>query len=456
MKKISLLLAVLGLTGCLAQAQVVTTLSASNVTAWSAQLYGSYAGLVTGRTYSGSIFYGLTNGGTNELAWSKASSGFVIEPSGTGDVAGIFSRTVVELVPTNTYYFRARIFDFDTMTTTWATQSLTFVTGNPAPTVMPGVAFAAVTVDTNGVLHSPPDFFEKNGIQPTQGVDLINARLGSNEQAITTMRVVVTSRVVVLQAGFDDLDDPSILLLDAYGNEKLFIGYNTNSMSTDPLVVRWKYPDSPDTTLTRSMSSDDLIVNNRRILNEINFQQFFGSGLTSTAFVVGGGYSYRLFGTNQPGFFSPIIGTALPIWWSGNQGSGTGMDADLLDGIDSTNLVRWSGGNITARTVNVQDRFTIRTNGPDVVLNYSGFGNLVITMGSSTAAVFTGSAVTFPSASVGAQSVVATNSTSYFGPTYGNGLGWTNIPLTGLRLANNYTGGVMRLVTTDGVTFFLQ
>lgn len=384
MKKLILLFVAFGITGYLAQAQVITTLPASNVTAWSAQLYGSYAGLATGRTYSGTIYYGLSNGGTNELSWSNASSGFGIEPSGTGDVAGTYSRTVVELLPTNTYYYRARVFDFDTLTATWATQTLTFVTGNQAPTAMPAVAFAAVTVDTNGVLHSPLDFFEKNGVLPTQAVAGILARLGSNETAIATKP---DSNTVW------DTFVPMISFSSATGALRALIDVALGSLGTG-----WS---GVSATQTVQMSGHNIA----------------GAGaITSQQLRVSGDVSLANVGTpTNTVYLRYLKGLRL--------GSTTGTDINI------------TGGDVVSGS------------GPGGPVNINGG----VSLAGTPKATVTINGHAFNESAITLNAAVTIN-----GSVAGNAPGVTNIPLTGLRLSNAYTGGVMRLVTTDGVTFFLQ
>ncbi len=174
--------------GCVAQAQTVATVSNNSVTAWSAKLFGSYTNLSTNSAFGFDLkfYYGETDGGTNVLDWDHASSSLYVEPTSTNDNYGTFNRTIVELEETNTYFYRAVADDFlDTLT--WATQSLSFVSAGEAPTNMPDVTHKSVTVLPDGTLHEPANFFAANGIVPTSGVEQLFIRVTSNEMWIAMM-----------------------------------------------------------------------------------------------------------------------------------------------------------------------------------------------------------------------------------------------------------------------------
>jgi len=418
--------------GCLVQAQTLTSVAASNVTAWSAALHGSYGGLATGRSYEVFFYYGQTDAGTNHIGWSNSSSGATIAPADTNEAAGAYSRTVVELTAGTQYWYRAAAYDLDTFDLLMATQSLTFTTRGASPTSMPVVSFMTVVVDTNGVLHFPTNFFEANGIVPTSGVAQLLQRLESNETA-----VAATAEAALPKAG--GVSTGSYELQNTSGGVN-----STNTITLQPTVGGGSFRNRGYAQIGSILAAD-----------------------------MGYGWVRLGVGTN-----SSMIYRGSDPWFNFSNQSLTNIDTIVanriigsLNAADLTNgsvlgFASLSGndnfgaGTITANTFVAGTRLSISNSGADTVINYTGFGNLTIMRGSSTAAVFTGSAVMLPNSSLSTMSVTATNGHSYFGSISGNANGAggpiTNIGLNSLRIGNNYTGGVMRLVTTDGVTFFLQ
>lgn len=456
------------------RAQSVETIASINVTSWSASLHGSYADLSTNEFfgYALQFYYGLTDGGTNAGDWDTHSSQFYVTPTDTNDNYGNYTRTIIELAETNTYYYRAAAIGF-VEGTVWATNSLTFTTTGASPTSMPAISHGSVTVGTNGVLHWPENFFEANGILPTQGVEQIFIRITSNEVNIVAL--------------YSNKLDASTF----YSSEA-----HTNSVKASGVPIYKELSSQHDPGFAPGFETNSGIVSVRNSYGQLSARLRAGGPATSGMIEIGEGIMHTALSSSLSD--SNLLRNGHTVWDSGNHGPGSGLNADTLDGLHSSSFITTAGGTLTgltrmptlrltnasgtyvdltalatsnetlvvnaisttsinAQRIGVTDKVAIYNDGVNSVFRYLGFGNMhfMIGSGSGTQLVMTGSAATF-STSVGAYSVTATNGPSYFGLINGNAAGVTNIPLTGLRTANSYTGGVMTLRTTDGETFYLE
>lgn len=439
-----------------ARGQTVSTVTASNITSWSATLHGSYTDLSTnaGFGYELKFYYGKTDGGTNVGDWDGSSGGTWVQPTSTNNNYGSFSRSIVELEQTNTYYYRA--FATDLFTSLWATQSLSFVTKWNAPTSTPSVAYRHVVVGTNGVLHSPVDFFEKNGILPTQGVDQIFIRITSNELNV------------------------------AY----IFSDYLSKSNAAGTYFSTTGGPISGEVVILTNMIIEGMTLR----LNGINHEIIGKVGGTGQSVRIRGGGS-TLVGTGVGGdlylggaqAYAGGVGGQI-ILESGVNGSGQVIsNLNLIE--SSANRVTLS--NVHGRTVlemisdlgqnaglsiptgiinrirsavsGVAKHFQLTT--PDID-DVGSSGSIILETGANASGsgysggitLGVGSAANMGPISLvrGNQALIIWTNITLYGPLNADIRQSTNLPLSGLRLANSYTGGVMTLQTTDGVTFFLK
>jgi hypothetical protein len=424
-------------------AQEVSTLSASNVTAWSARLYGAYGNLPTGSTYNVTFVYGPTDGGTNISGWASTSSGILVTPTALTTAA--YNRTIIDLAASTTYYYRAVAFDDDLFgPTIWATQSLTFVTRGASPTSMPSVAYQSVVVDTNGVLHFPANFFEANGIQPTQAVDAIIARLDDLEATRATNGAWMgdLSAYPTNGAWIADVEQWST-----------YKGVSTLDLQANNLVALSNSP-----SLAPSGSFANLHFGYARQTNRVSFTHGTPGNVYGNAFW--GAYIGNSGGSLT---FSNSVGSSFNGSYeaSGNsslRGIGQMVRGRMSDPVNmgsaasgSAVFGRQYGGGLGGVTVDSPGSIVLihsEVVGQSATIGENAGGSLVMGAATSTNkyAIVVGDGMT----SRGEGSIVAS------GGFHGDAANVTNITLQGLRLLNTYTGGVMRLVTTDGVNFFLQ
>jgi len=430
-----------------AHAQTVTTLSNNNVTAWSARLYGGFADLPTNTAfgYDMLFYYGTTDGSTNPLAWENVSSSTYVEPTGTNDNFGVFASTIIELAETNAYYYRAVADDlFGAFI--WATQSMNFVTAGRAPANMPGITHKSVTVLPDGTLHDPPNFFEANGIVPTSGVQQLFIRVTSNETIIAMLitgafnraggdisgvtrlfnglhlqprsnAVYMVSRPIFFHAIGDTMQQTNSFHMWFNGEDL----YGATSSVFGATIGRKFWTQFNDYDLLAGLLPQ-MTLNSGQVTN----REAWGYWNPSTSGI-----------TNPVNIASALTTATLRVLgevYLASPGTPTNVTyARYFKGIASP------ASDIT--DINITGGDMISFSGPGGKVNING--------GVSWAGSPRGSVL------INGHTFSETN-VILNGSVHANGAAFSNIPVTALRLANLYTGGVMRLVTTDGINFFLQ
>ena len=86
----------------------------------------------------------------------------------------------------------------------------------------------------------------------------------------------------------------------------------------------------------KNSGSGDYSILNTSGANEIKFNDNTANGLV---FIAGNNNQLKINTTIADFTNVPSIG-GVPVWYAGNDGAGSGLDADLLDGVDSTSFVR--------------------------------------------------------------------------------------------------------------------
>ena len=86
----------------------------------------------------------------------------------------------------------------------------------------------------------------------------------------------------------------------------------------------------------KNSGSGDYSILNTSGANEIKFNDNTANGLV---FIAGNNNQLKINTTIADFTNVPSIG-GVPVWYAGNDGAGSGLDADLLDGIDSLSFVR--------------------------------------------------------------------------------------------------------------------
>jgi hypothetical protein len=473
----------------LAAGQTVETAGASNVTAWAARLYGTYAGLTTGLSYNLKFAIGPYDGGTDEGLWQymNNTADLAVTPGTTNETEGAFSRMVVELGGGTTYYYRAYL--TTTGETFWATNSLTFASLADAPTNTPEVTHSAVTVDADGLLHWPLNFFAANGVIPTQGVVTLAFRVGSNETLIATL---VTGKL-----------NRAEWALDPSTTNVLF---RTGDTLYGRLFSQQDFGDVPQTNsgmigvldyyggLVAALSADPSSGEPGRVV--------LGRGLMTNRVVIS-------WDTNE----GHLTRDGHAVFDEGFMGSNSGLDADTLDGVDSTGFLSSTGDVVVGPLTLASGASLVFSNGAVVlhvdqvadilrvpgtiavtslVSGVSGFSNMVIRTpsiqgqflktgsitlkaGDNAHTLGKGGDITLDAGDSGCVGcggewsgkiylvtqhttlTLSSNRLSLANGQLAADIGVSsNLPVSGLRFANSYTGGVMTVQTTDGVNFYLK
>jgi hypothetical protein len=175
--------------------------TATNVTATSAWLNASCTSTGTSAAYM-TLYWGATNGATNAADWQHTNViGAVTVATYTVQATG--------LSPSTLYYHRA--YATNATETNWADYSAVFITLSAA-TSAPPASTRVVSVDTNGVLKNPTNFFTANSQQIAQaaaaGGALTNETdpiWGAASNTVLTSIGSLTASVSVLQGEMLDV-----------------------------------------------------------------------------------------------------------------------------------------------------------------------------------------------------------------------------------------------------------
>lgn len=451
--------------------QEVATVTSSNVTSWAAQLHGAYSSLSTAETYSVGFGYGLTDG-TNDIgSWTYQSGEVTVSPSGT-NTAGTFSRTVVELPSSTTVYYRA----FATYGTNylWSTQTLSLVTLSQAPTTTPTVLYFAVTVDTNGVLHGPTNFFTANGIIPTQGVASLNVRISSNEVLISTLNTGKYSMAsgLALETGKVNkatANTQYVARTSGAMDKGQYVEVDSIKSTNDLDVAGHQ---APTNLATAGADSGDVIIRGHKGQPGINsggaagrIIHFLGNSSSGSTpgnpseFVVYDDATNMLFRISRTGIIDAIeIAGKTNVTVRGRDGSlasdngGAAIIRGGSAGSGAGQNTGPKGGGFVARASAGANGILYGGDAGNLDFYFANRGLGGLSNGSYSAfRVFDeNSNILF---SVTKDGVISTNFVGFY---RGIGTGITGLTITNLNRANSYTGGVMTLRTTDGVSFFLE
>lgn len=144
------------MTGALAAPLQIDNAPFTNLTRTTVTLVGNVVS-TNGTNPTVSVFFGTTDGGTNFASWANSN---LVGVFGVGFV----TQDVSGLTPSQLHYYRWYATDAVSNVDDWAESSSNFFTLAGAPTSTPQIASHAVTVDTNGVLLSPTNFFTVNNI----------------------------------------------------------------------------------------------------------------------------------------------------------------------------------------------------------------------------------------------------------------------------------------------------
>lgn len=474
-----LLMAVLS-TACFGDT-TVDTLAATNVQQYSALLNGSVVWTGSVGTAVCSFAWGLADGGTTLASW-----GF----SGTArsrTTTGTYWLTVADLYSTSSYYFRA--FASNTAGIAWGTNSLTFTTLSDVPTNDITWSNQTVMVDSNGVLVSPTDFFQKNGVTPTQDITALTAAVVANAGTIAAILAgqPITSRMVVAavpdQLGAQLVTNPE--LLSNWG-WTIGAGGSWNSANGGRVLVpEGNFADVSPSNGIAYQAGWGLKVWWSNDLPSTGSLAFAVSGDTQTR-PLSVGSSYLLLWPTSTGTLTVTLAatngdSSLQSIYVAQVTNGGGHFAQPITTPSLSSALIYGGNLYTRADIDSADNWTNRlpaTGGGasgDMTFNaLAYFGKEDASPGSAYfySDTYMGTQVMWRIIASGNnfQLLCLTNGVSkeVFGCSqnansfsisrvlYADLGGSTNVGTAALRTANTFTGGVMRLNTQDGTNFWWE